>query len=107
MNILLIILNLQKKIPLRRSVSAALSELNPDTSSVSGTSSSLSSQLQQQKSQHNPNIIKPRSLISDSESDEDVSSDGEEQEDGLTPLQRFLTAWGLAEHYHMYSYLFV
>ncbi len=41
-------------------------------------------------------------MVSDSESDDDdASTDADEQEDGLTPLERFLTAWGLEEHIHM------
>lgn len=48
--------------------------------------------------------FKPRThlVVSDSESDDDDgSTDADEQEDGLTPLERFLTAWGLEEHIHM------
>lgn len=56
-------------------------------------------------STHKTKAIKPRShlVISDSESDASGSSDGEDHEDNLTPLERFLAAWGLEEHIHMYA----
>lgn len=75
-------------------MTAALSELQPDTSSVGSSNAST----------HKAKVIKPRShlVISESDSDASGSSDGEEQEDGSTPLERFLAAWGLEEHIHMY-----
>lgn len=82
----------------RRSVTAALSDLNADSSSVGSSNTST------HKEHGKPRSFKPRThlVVSDSESDDDGgSTDADEQEDGLTPLERFLTAWGLEEHIHM------
>lgn len=77
----------------RRSVTAALSELHPDNTSMGSSNAST----------HKPKVIKPRShlTISESESDGSGTSDGEDNEDGASALERFLAAWGLEEHVHM------
>lgn len=87
----------------RRSVSAALSELQPDTSSVgsSNNSSHKSTGLQ--------NLMRSHLVISDSDTEGAGSTDGDDDDDddengrqsGYTSLGRFLTAWGLEEHMHM------
>ncbi|XP_037039366.1 Usher syndrome type-1G protein homolog [Bradysia coprophila] len=84
----------------RRSVTAALSDLNADSSSVGSSNTST------HKEHIKPRSFKPRThlVVSDSESDDDDgSTDADEQEDGLTPLERFLTAWGLEEHIHIFQ----
>lgn len=74
-------------------MTAALSELHPDNSSM-GISNATTQKAK---------VIKPRShlVISESESDGSGTSDGEDNEDGATALERFLAAWGLEEHLHM------
>lgn len=81
----------------RRSVSAALSELQPDTSSVGSSNHS--------SHKSNNGGLKQRShlVISDSDSEGTASTDEDEEdaENGYTSLGRFLAAWGLEEHMHM------
>lgn len=79
----------------RRSVSAALSQLGSDQSSVE--SNSMNKKPKSQRVKPRPHLV-----ISDTDS-EASSSDEEVQEDGLSPLERFLAAWSLEEHLPLFQ----
>lgn len=95
----------------RRSVAAALSELQSDTSSTNNDN-----QITQSFQPPPAKCIKPRStnLVIDDSDESDCgdreSCDGgvgggsgidEPGEDGLSALERFLAAWSLEDHGHM------
>ncbi|XP_059614038.1 pre-mRNA splicing regulator USH1G [Phlebotomus argentipes] len=79
----------------RRSVTATLSQIAPDVSSIDSNDS------HKRKTQK----IKPRNqfVLSDSDTDVASSSDTDDQEDGQTPLERFLLAFGLEEYYPIFE----
>lgn len=79
----------------RRSVTAALAHLTTDNSSTESNESP--------KQAAKPHLIKPRSqlVMSDSDSENGSSSETDDQEDGSSPLERFLAAHSLDEYFHM------
>uniref|UniRef100_A0A1L8DSV1 Putative 26s proteasome regulatory complex subunit psmd10 n=1 Tax=Nyssomyia neivai TaxID=330878 RepID=A0A1L8DSV1_9DIPT len=78
----------------RRSVNATLSHMALDASSIE------SNESRKKKSQK----IKPRNQFVLSDSDTDVASSSDtDQEDGRTPLERFLLAFGLEEYYPIFE----
>ncbi|XP_055704458.1 pre-mRNA splicing regulator USH1G [Phlebotomus papatasi] len=79
----------------RRSVTATLSQIAPDVSSIDSNDSR----------KRKPQKIKPRNqfVLSDSDTDVASSSDTDDQEDGQTPLERFLLAFGLQEYYPIFE----
>ncbi|XP_055387466.1 pre-mRNA splicing regulator USH1G [Condylostylus longicornis] len=82
----------------RRSVTAALSQLHPDSTTTTNSSSrknasSLSKRM---------NKGRPFLGISDSDSDGGTDTD-DDQEDITTPIQRFLAVLGLEEYYHIFQ----
>lgn len=74
-------------------MTATLSQIAPDVSSIDSNDSR----------KRKPQKIKPRNqfVLSDSDTDVASSSDTDDQEDGQTPLERFLLAFGLQEYYPM------
>lgn len=95
----------------RRSVSAALSELQPDTSSVGSSNNSSHGKSGGSNGNGNggrPAGVRSHLVISDSDSErsaltDDEDDDEEEAENGFTSLGRFLAAWGLEEHMHIFE----
>jgi len=77
-------------------VTAALSHLTPEASSVGSNGSANHVKTQR---------AKPRTYhaVSDS-SDDENSSETDDQEERSSPLQRFLAAWGLEEHLPMFVF---
>lgn len=86
-------------------MSAALSELQPDTSSVG---SSNNSSHGKSAGSNGLKGVRSHLVISDSDSErsaltDDDDDDDEEAENGFTSLGRFLAAWGLEEHMHIFE----
>lgn len=104
----------------RQSVTAELSEMQPDASSSSGLYSSgplcslsvpliayisdIGCSSAASTGAHKPKLNKPRAELVFSESDSDLhDSSDEDAQDSVdnSSLQRFLSAWGLGEYYHL------
>ncbi|XP_055858767.1 pre-mRNA splicing regulator USH1G isoform X1 [Episyrphus balteatus] len=85
-------------IAFRRSVTAALSQLHPEASSIDSSNSANTSRKLGQLGKSRS--VKSRSFlnISDSDSEGACFSDDEDQEDSGSPIQRFLAVWGLDEY---------
>ncbi|XP_055920974.1 pre-mRNA splicing regulator USH1G [Eupeodes corollae] len=85
-------------IAFRRSVTAALSQLHPEASSIDSSNSANTSR--KIGTLGKSRLVKSRSFlnISDSDSEGACFSDDDDQEDSGSPIQRFLAVWGLDEY---------
>lgn len=88
-------------IAFRRSVTAALSQLHPETNSIDDSTNSASNTTRNSSSlAKSRSGVKPRQFlnISDSDSDGIDGFSDDDQEDAGSPIQRFLAVWGLEEY---------
>lgn len=85
-----------------RSVTSALSHLQPEGSSIGSSSSTMNSRKNVSISKSRGGKSRSFLNISDSDSEAASESDDDNQET-RAPIQRFLAAWGLDEHLHIFQ----
>lgn len=85
-----------------RSVTSALSQLHPEGSSIGSSNSTMNSRKNGPLAKSRAG--KARSFLNISDSDSDGGTDSDEnQHESRTAIQRFLSAWGLEEHLHIFQ----